>query len=67
MHHLKKIGDDFNIDDWKGKRTSTDENCLYNPFEHFWFKSAFDPENYGFESVVLINVVQIYVIKGMNA
>jgi len=23
-------------------------NFFYNPFEHFWFKSAFDLENYGF-------------------
>jgi hypothetical protein len=21
---------------------------LNNPFEHIWFKSVFDPENYGF-------------------
>jgi len=23
-------------------------NFFYNPFEHIWFKSAFDPENYEF-------------------
>ncbi len=34
--------------DYKGKRTWIDENCFNNPFEHLWFKVAFDPENYGF-------------------
>ncbi len=28
--------------------TWTDENCFNNQFEHIWFKSAFDFENYGF-------------------
>jgi hypothetical protein len=28
--------------------TWTDENYFYNPFEHIWFKSVFDLENYGF-------------------
>ncbi len=43
-----KIREDFNIDDCKGKRTWTNENCLYNQVEHIWFKHAFDLENYGF-------------------
>jgi hypothetical protein len=38
-----------------------------NPFEHIWFKSAFDPENYGFWKCGLTTVVDIYVIEGMNA
>ncbi len=43
-----RIGEDFNIDDWKGKRIQIDENCFHNQFEHIWFKSAFNPKNYGF-------------------
>ncbi len=43
-----KIKKDLNIDDYKGKRTWTDENYFYNPFKHIWFKSVFDLENYGF-------------------
>jgi hypothetical protein len=39
----------------------------YNPFEHIWFKCAFDLENYVFENVFLTKIVHIYVIKGMNA
>jgi hypothetical protein len=35
---LLKIEKDFNIDDL----------FFNNPFEHIWFKSAFDLENYGF-------------------
>jgi hypothetical protein len=44
--------------------TWIDETCFYNPFEHVWFKSAFDLEN-----LALIKVVHIYmcVIEGMNA
>ncbi len=45
---LFKIEKDFNIDDQKGKRTSTNENEFYNPFEYIWLKSVFDLENYGF-------------------
>jgi hypothetical protein len=45
---LLKIGEDFNIDDYKCKRTWTNENCLYSQFEHISFKHAFDLENYGF-------------------
>jgi hypothetical protein len=40
-----KIGDDFNINDYKGNRTWTNENCFYNSFEHIWLKSVFDIEN----------------------
>jgi hypothetical protein len=29
---LLKIGEDFNIDDYKGKNIWTNENCLYNQF-----------------------------------
>jgi len=25
-----------------------DENYFYNPFEHIWLKSVFDPKNYEF-------------------
>jgi hypothetical protein len=49
--HLK-IGEDFNIDDYKGKKIWTNENCLYNQFQHIWFKHA--------------KIVYIYLIKGMN-
>jgi hypothetical protein len=45
---LLKIGEDFNINDYKGKKTCTYENCLYNQFKHIWFKCVFDFENYGF-------------------
>jgi len=45
---LLKIGEDFNIDDYKGKKTWTNESCLYNQFEHIWFKGVFHFENYGF-------------------
>jgi hypothetical protein len=34
----------------KEKRTWTNENYFYNPFEHIWFKSVFDLENYGFKN-----------------
>jgi len=30
------------------KKTWIDENCFYNRFEHIWFKSVFDIENYEF-------------------
>ncbi len=43
-----KIGEDFNIDDQKGKRTWINEFFFYNPFKHIWLKSVFDSENYGF-------------------
>jgi hypothetical protein len=43
-----KIGEDFNIDDSKGKKFEL-MIFLNNPFEHIWFKSAFDPKNYGFK------------------
>jgi len=38
---------------WKLKRILSSMiksmiNCFYDPFEHIWFKSVFDPENYGF-------------------
>ncbi len=42
---LLKIGEDFNIDDEKDKRTWTN---FYNQFEHIWLKSVFDLKNYGF-------------------
>ncbi len=45
----------------------TNENYFYNPFEHIWFKSAFDLENYGFWNIPLTKVVYIYVIEDMNA
>jgi hypothetical protein len=45
--HLK-IEEIFNIDDSKGKKTQTDENYFYNPFECIWLKSALNFENYGF-------------------
>jgi hypothetical protein len=35
-----------------------------NPFEHVWFKSAFDLD---FENVFLTKIVHIYVIEGINA
>jgi hypothetical protein len=41
-------GFNFNIDDYKGKKTSTDENYFYYQFEYIWLKNVFDPENYGF-------------------
>ncbi len=41
-------GEDFNIDDYKGKTTWIDELFFYNPFKHIWFKSDFDSKNYGF-------------------
>jgi hypothetical protein len=63
---LLKIGEDFSIDDYKGKRTWIDEFFIYNPFEHIRFKSVFDPKM-DFESVALTKVVHEYVIKGMNA
>jgi hypothetical protein len=44
-----KIEEDFNINDWKGKRTWIHENYFYNQFEHIWLKNAFDPKNYGFK------------------
>jgi len=44
---LLKIGNDFNIDDQKGKKTWIDEFSLYKPFEHIWFKSGFEPKNCG--------------------
>jgi hypothetical protein len=34
---LLKIRKDFNIDDYKGKKTWTNENCVYNQFEHILF------------------------------
>ncbi len=42
-----KIWKDFNINDYKSKRTWIDENYFYNPFEHICFKSVFDSKNYG--------------------
>jgi hypothetical protein len=52
----------------RGGKTWTDENGFYNPFEHIWFKNAFDPENYGFWKCGLNkNWLYIYVIEGMNA
>jgi hypothetical protein len=43
------------------------ENYFYNPFEHIWFKSVFDLENYGFQKCDFNKVVHIFVIEGMNA
>jgi hypothetical protein len=40
-----KIGEDFYIDDYKGKRTWTNELFFHNSFEHIWLKNVFDPEN----------------------
>ncbi len=45
---LLKIGDDFNSDNYKGKRTWTNQKKNYNQFEHIWFKHVFHLENYGF-------------------
>jgi len=45
---LLKIGEDFNIDDYKGKWTWVNEFLIYKWFEHIWFKCVFDLENYGF-------------------
>ncbi len=47
--------------------TRTNKNCFYNPFEHIWFKSAFNLKNMDFENVPLTKFVHIYVIEGMNA
>jgi hypothetical protein len=44
---LLKFGEDFNIDDLKGKRTWTDDFLFNNPFEHISLKNVFDFENYG--------------------
>jgi hypothetical protein len=64
-----KIEKDFNILTLMIKKAKGFElmNFFYNPFEHIWFKSVFDPKNYGFENVPLTKVVHVYVIKGMNA
>jgi hypothetical protein len=43
---LLKIGEDFNIEDYKDKRTWTDENWFYHPFEHIWLKRTFDLQRF---------------------
>jgi hypothetical protein len=45
---LFKIGHDFNIDNYKGKRTCIHENYFITDLEHIWLKSVFDPKIYGF-------------------
>jgi hypothetical protein len=40
---------------------------FYNPFEHIWIKSTFDPKIMDFENAPLTKLVHIYVIEGMNA
>jgi len=45
---LLKVGEDFNIDDYKGKRTWINGIFLLNHFQHIWFKGAFDSKYYGF-------------------
>jgi hypothetical protein len=59
---LLKIGKDFNIDDYKGKRTWIDKKMIYNQFEHIWFKHVFDLKIYGFWNCGLNKVIHIYLI-----
>jgi hypothetical protein len=43
------------------------KNCFYNPFEHIWSKMVLTLKIMDFENMVLTKVVNIYVIKGVNA
>jgi len=59
-----KIEKDFNIDDYKAKRTWTNENCLYNQFGSNVLLTL---KIMDFENAALTKVVHIYVIEGTNA
>ncbi len=63
---LLKIEKNLNID-YKGKRTSTDENCFKTHLNTCGSKVLLTLKNMDFENVHLTKVNHIYVIEVMNA
>jgi hypothetical protein len=64
-HSLWKLAKDFNIDDYKGKRTWTDELFLITNLT-IVLNVFLTLKMLGFENMALTKVVHIYVIKSMN-
>ncbi len=61
------IGEDFNTNDYKCKRTGTNENCFITHLSTFGSKIFSTQKIMDFENVALTKIVHIYVIEGMNA
>jgi hypothetical protein len=63
---LLKIGEDFNIDDLKGKRTWINDVFKITNLNTFNSNMFLTLKIMDFENVALTKVVHIYVIEGMN-
>ncbi len=64
---LLKIEEDFNIDDYKGKRTWLMKIVYITNLSTFGSNVLLTLKIMNFENVALTKVIQIYVVEGMNA
>jgi hypothetical protein len=62
-----RIGEDYNIDDLKGKRTWTDDFFLTIDLNTFCSNVLLTLKIMDFENVALTKIIHIYVIEGTNA